>query len=187
MKSGIVFLSVGVVLILFGIIGFAWYSSVYNMGNSSEQNIITLYKQSESKLSNYATSITEIAQVPEKYKNDLTEIIKTTMQGRYGENGMSDSAVMNFIHENNINLDSTVYINMQNAMIAGRKEFQISQERVMDACRAYKNELGSFLTGKILRSAGYPTIDLNEYCEIVSDNKTRDTFKTKTQEPVKIQ
>ena len=57
----------------------------------------------------------------------------------------------------------------------------------MDACRAYKNELGSFLTGKILRSAGYPTIDLNEYCEIVSDNKTRDTFKTKTQEPVKIQ
>lgn len=174
-------------LAIAGIIAFSTYSSVYNMGNTSEQNIIALQKQSESKLSNYATSIAEISQVPTKYKNDLVEVIKATMSGRYGENGMSDNAVMNFVQENNLQLDSTVYINMQNAMNAGRKEFQISQERLMDACRLYKNELGSFVTGKILSSAGYPKIDLKNYCEVVSDAQTKKTFDTKIQEPIKIQ
>lgn len=178
-----------VAVVIFTIIGFQVYSSIYNMGNASEKNIKALHKQSESTLSNYATTIAEIAQVPNKYKKDLIEVIKTTMQSRYGENGAGGNnkdLIAQFVTENNLQLDSSVYLNMQNAMISGRKEFRISQEKVVDACRDYEQELGTFVTGKILRFAGYPKIDLKPYCEVVSDAQTQEVMKTKIQQPVKI-
>ena len=128
MKMGLVALAIFGVL---GLIGFQVYSSTYNMANSYEQQIDNLQKKSKSTLSNYATQMVEIAQVPNKYKSDLIDVIKATMSGRYGnhsvgEDGKENSPVMQFIKEQNLQLDSKLYLNLQNSMVAGRREFKIS-------------------------------------------------------------
>ena len=189
MKMGLVALAIFGVL---GLIGFQVYSSTYNMANSYEQQIDNLQKKSKSTLSNYATQMVEIAQVPNKYKSDLIDVIKATMSGRYGnhsvgEDGKENSPVMQFIKEQNLQLDSKLYLNLQNSMVAGRREFKISQDKLMDACRNYKTKLGSFVSGSLLKMQGYPKLDLNNYCTVVSDTTTKNTFETKEQKPISIQ
>lgn len=184
MRAIIVFISSFVVL---GLLLFFFYSSTHNNANNHEQVISNLQKQSESTLSNYTTSIAELAQIPTKYKNDLIEIIKANMQGRYGSDEQGSKAVVQFMQEQNLQVHPDVYLNMQNAMISGRREFKISQDKLMDACKNYKTELGSFATGTLMRTMGFPKIDLNNYCEVVSDAVTKETFKTKEQKPVSIQ
>ena len=71
-------------------------------------------------------------------------------------------------------------------MVAGRREFKISQEKLMDACRNYKTELGSFVSGSLLKMQGYPKLNLNHYCTVVSDSTTKNTFETKEQKPISI-
>ena len=186
-----------VALLITGLIFFMVYSSTYNMANSYENQIQNLQKQSESTLSNYSTQIAEMVQVPNKYKNDLLEVIKATMSGRYGHSVNSggdtvasvenNTPLMQFIHEQNLQLDSKLYLNLQNSMVAGRREFKISQDKLMDACRGYKTELGSFVTGSLLRMQGYPKLNLDDYCNVISDTNTRNTFETKTQQPIKIE
>ena len=186
-----------VALLITGLIFFMVYSSTYNMANSYENQIQNLQKQSESTLSNYSTQIAEMVQVPNKYKNDLLEVIKATMSGRYGHavNSGGDNVasvenntpLMQFIHEQNLQLDSKLYLNLQNSMVAGRREFKISQDKLMDACHGYKTELGSFVTGSLLRMQGYPKLNLDDYCNVISDTNTRNTFETKTQQPIKIE
>lgn len=189
MKNSIIVLAI---LFVVGLIAFQVYSSTYNTGNAYEQQIQNLQKKSESTLSNYSTQIAEMVQVPNKYKKDLIEVIKTTMSGRYGnhsvgEDGKENSPMMQFIQEQNLQLDSKLYLNIQNSMVAGRNEFKISQEKLIDACRNYKTELGSFVTGSLLKMQGYPKIDLEKYCNVVSDATTKQTFETKEQKPISIE
>ena len=87
MKNSIIVL---VILFVVGLIAFQVYSSTYNTGNAYEQQIQNLQKKSESTLSNYSTQIAEMVQVPNKYKKDLIEVIKTTMSGRYGNHSVGE-------------------------------------------------------------------------------------------------
>lgn len=170
------------VLLAVGLISFQFYNSYYSLGNSTEKNIESLNQKSESVLSNFSTSILELTKVSDKYKDDLKEVIKQSLQGRYGEDG--SKAVFQFLQEQNLNLDSNLYLNIQNALIAGRKEFKNSQERIIDVCKQYKTELDGLVSGAMLRFMNYPKIDLKDKCEIISDEQTRETFKTKTQKSV---
>lgn len=179
MKKIVVLIAILVALV--GII-FQFYNSHYNLGNQTEKNIESLVQKSESVLSNFSTNIVEMSNVTDKYKNDLAELIKLTLQGRYGENG--SQAVFQFLHEQNMAPDSKMYLNIQNALIAGRAEFKTSQERIVDVCKQYKIELDSLVSGTMLRLIGYPKIDLKNACEIVSDEKTKEIFKTKNQKPI---
>lgn len=174
-----------VILAVFGLIAFFSYSSTYNMAVASEESIQNLQRKSESVLSNYTIGIQEMAQVPAQYKKHLEEIVKASMEGRYGENG--SKAVQQFLVEQNIPFNDKLYLNLQNSMAAGRREFQNSQQRLMDACRNYKLEINSFMTGKLLAIQGFPKINLENYCEVVSDAQTKKAFETKQQQPVKIE
>ena len=89
------------------------------------------------------------------------------------------------MQEQNLNLDSNLYLNIQNRLISGRQEFKNSQEMIVDACKQYKIELDGLISGAMLRLFGYPKMDMDS-CKVISDEKTRETFKTKTQQPLTI-
>ena len=173
-----------ILFVVLSIIGFQIVNSYYQLGNNSEKTIESLYAKSESTLSNFTTEILELTQVTGKYKEDLSQIIKESLQGRYGENG--SQAVFQFLKEQNLNLDSNLYLNLQNRIIAGRSEFKNSQEKILDVCKQYKIELDGLFSGPVLRIFKYPKIDLKEYCTIVSDEQTKETFKTKIQKPIQL-
>ncbi|QPB12227.1 hypothetical protein [Providencia phage PSTCR5] len=172
------------VLIVGGLGIFAGYVSTSNEATRMENNIVRLDKESENKLSNYTVKIGEIIQVPEMYKNDLKEVIKETFQGRYGADG--SKAVFQWIQERNLNLDSALYLNIQHEITAGRNEFAIAQNRKLEQCATYRNQLEYFWKGRFLAFAGFPKKDIDSLCEIVSDARTQGIFETRVQESIKF-
>lgn len=178
---GIFALWVGSLILLIGL-PIMLYTSNHDTSVSYETNIENLHKKSEIELSNYTMKIMEMVQVTDKYKSDLEVIIKASIEGRYGDDG--SKALTSFIQENNLPLDSAMYLNIQNAIVAGRNEFKIHQSRTMEMCAEYKKHLGYFLSGTLSKMSGFPKMDMKHYCEPVSDKKTKEAFETKEQTPL---
>ena len=173
---------VGLVILIISI--FTMYVNYSNAGNRSEKQIEKLYNNSQSVLSNYTMTIVETTKVSTKYRKDLEDIIKATMSGRYGEDGIE--SVVTFLQEQNLQLDSKMYTNIQNTMIAGRKDFLNSQNLLMDACASYKTSLDNVVSGMFLRFAGYPKTNLQEKCTPITDEHTDASFKSKKQKAIDV-
>jgi hypothetical protein len=181
MKLGII-LSFAL-LVLVAIVGVSSYVSAANYGNASEQSLDAKVSDSQNILANYTTSIAEMVQVPEMYKKDLGDIIDKTFKGRYGDDG--SKAMVQFIKEQNLNLDPSMYKNIQEKMEAGRNEFKDSQTALIDLKRSYKTSLGSVWEGFWLARAGYPKMDLNKIQPVINDH-TDQAFKTHRDEGIKL-
>lgn len=184
MSAGVIILIV-LAIILTPIIAAGMYAvSVNNTNVEFESKIQAFNKASESTLSNYTLKIQDMAQVPNMYKDDLMGVIDKTFQGRYGSDG--SRAVVQFMNERNIPLDSSLYKNLQIAMEAGRNEFNLSQTRKFDVCSGYQNQLGYAMSGMTSRILGFPRIDIKKECQVVSDSDTRKAFDTGIAEKTKL-
>jgi Na+-transporting NADH:ubiquinone oxidoreductase subunit NqrC len=159
------------------------YVSAANYGNRAEQDIKAAWEDNQNVLGQYTLKIQEAVQIPEMYKNDFKDVLTATMSGRYGADG--SKATMQWIKENNINFDSSMYTKMQTLIEAGRNEFQVKQTRLIDIKRGYSTNLGYVWRGFWLNMAGYPKIDLDKYRPVVAGD-TRQTFETGVQAPIKM-
>lgn len=151
--------------IIFGVSNYVKYS---NIGVTYEQQVKATYDDNKVTLNAYTTKVQEVAQVPDMYKKDLQGVIKQTFEGRYGADG--SQAVFQMIKENNLNLDPTMYRQIQQVMESGRNEFKTSQKQLIDVTRNYEASLNYVWSGFWLNLAGYPKINLNEYKIIVTDD-----------------
>lgn len=181
MKAVLAVLAIVVVLIV-TIVGSI--SSVYNTAVRYETNIKKLDEASKNTLSAYTLKVREMAQVPAMYKKDLESIIKQTFEGRYGKDG--SKAVMQFITENNLQFDSSMYKNLQVVMQSGRDEFKLSQDRKLDICADYENKRGQLISGFFLQALGFPKQDIDNKCKIVLDAETNETFLKHEAKPIKL-
>lgn len=170
-----------VVILVVGVI-MAWVSAA-NYGNRAEADIKAVWENNQNILGQYTLKIQEAAQVPEMYKNDFKEVVTAAMQGRYGADG--SKATFQWIKENNLTFDSSMYNKMQTLIEAGRNEFQTNQTRLVDTKRVYVTSLGSIPRGWFLSMAGYPKIDLDKYRPVVAGD-TRQIFESGVQAPVKL-
>ena len=181
MKLGLIISGIFLALILL-VCGSA-YIGAANYGNASEQALQAKLSDSQNILANYTTSIAEMIQVPEMYKKDLGDIIDKTFKGRYGDGG--SKAMFQFIKEQNLNLDPSMYKNVQQKMESGRNEFKDSQTALIDYKRSYMTSLGSFWDGFWLKRAGYPKMDLAAIQPVINDH-TAEAFKTHRDEGIKL-
>ena len=149
------------------------FISYYNQAVDMETSIEAQYNDNRNVLSATTTKIMEMAQVNDMYRDDLREIVEATFQGRYGDNG-SQSA-WQWIQEQNPQLDSSVYTNLQATIEAGRNEFKTSQTRLTDYRRQYNKLLRSAVSGFILNILGFPKIDLDKY-NIIVEGSVQERF-----------
>lgn len=159
------------------------YVSNFNRAVDLEEQVKAQHEDLRNTMSNYTLKIQEMVQVTDMYKDDLREIVETTFTGRYGEDG--SKAMFQWIQEQNIQLDPSVYKNIQVTMESGRTEFQNKQTRLLDTKRIYSKELNSLVSGFFMKLAGKPDIDLDNY-NIIVDNTTKQKFKTGTDSAVKL-
>lgn len=159
------------------------YVSYHNQAVQSEESIVAQYDNGRNVLSNTTTRILEMAQVNEMYRDDLRDIVEATFEGRYGDDG-SNSA-WQWIQEQNPELDSAVYTNLQATIESGRNEFKTAQTRLLDYRRQYKQSLNQFVSGFFMNLAGFPKIDLDEYDIIVEDG-VQGRFDNKKDEVLQI-
>lgn len=181
MKKGIIF-TLLIVLVIVGVL-IAWgVGSVYSARNyavETENVLEAEYKDMENILAQYSLKVTEVAQVPGMMKDDLAEVSREAMSGRYGENG--SQAVFQWIQENYPGqIDPQLYRQIQQVMEAGRNKFENAQTKLIDTLRAYKSTLEKNLPlqrGWWVSIAGYPKDDLDDY-RIISSEYAQESFET---------
>lgn len=180
MKTGLI---AAIVLGAFVGTGVVSYVSAYNTANRMERSIVATDENNRNILAQYGNRIAEAAQVPAMQRDDLTAVVTAALEGRYGEDG--SRAVFQFIQEQNPQIDSTVYVQLQRMIEAGRIEFAAAQTKLVDQKRVYETSLGSLWQGTWMSVAGYPRIDLDEY-QIVSTARADAAFETGIEEPMQL-
>lgn len=156
----------------------------YNGFQDTKNHILMLYQTNQNKLSNYTMIIKEKLQISEKYENTLKEVIRQTMQGRYGDN--EETPLFKFIKEQNINIDTKIYLDLMNTINAERKGFALAQDERANACRLYNNGLKSFPSNIVAKVFDFKAEDMETYCTLVSDERTNEIFRTNLQQPIKF-
>lgn len=164
---------------LAGLLVFTTYVSAYNRANAHEQGLKQARSNSEMIFANYGPMIMEAAQITEMQRDDLVAIFTGANEARYGADG--SKAVMQWLTEQNPNLDQKTYVKVQQMIEAGRAEFKTSQTMMLDRKRAYETELNSFMTGAMMRFAGYPKLDLESF-KIVSTAEADRAFTSGRQD-----
>lgn len=159
------------------------YFTYYNQGVRYEQTIKMVHQDNKVILNSYTTKVQEVAQVPAIYKADLQDVIKGTFEGRYGEDG--SQAVFQMIQEQNLNLDPTLYRQIQQVMESGRNDFKTSQQKLVDVTNNYEVAQGLAWSGFWLRLAGYPKINMNDY-KILTTDSVEQKFASGKDEVIKL-
>lgn len=159
------------------------YITAYNSGNRYEQQIEAEWTNNKNILAQYGQKIQEATQIPAMQADDVAKILTGALDARYGSDG--SKAAFQWIQEQNPNVTSEVYVNLQQIIEAGRDKFENAQTRLIDLKRAYKTELGSFWRGLWLGFAGYPKVDLEKF-NIVTTGRAENAFETGVEEPLKL-
>jgi len=167
--------SVLMLAITIGGIAFSAYSSYHDLGNRTESLIQAEYQRSQNVMSQTATTVMDVAKIADNYAEQVHELVEATMQGRYGEDG--SEAVVQWIQEQNVTVDSEMYRDISRVVQSGRQDFANAQNRVIDVKRSYQTNLGGLWSGFWLNVAGYPKINLDDY-NIILDATTTEKFET---------
>lgn len=163
--------------VLFFVLSYPIY--IQNKAVGFESEIVASSEQSEITLSNLTMKVMEMGDLSTVYGDNVKEIINLNMVGRYGANG--NQSLNLFLKEHNITLDKEIYTKIQDVIVNGRDDFVKSQKDTTEKCRDYKNELKSFPSSYILNKLDFPQIDMNHYCNPISDKKTKKSFEEKEQ------
>lgn len=163
---------------------FGTYVSAHDSANAQEASLVAAKQNSESILAKHGQALAEAAQVPGMAKEDIVEIAKASIQGRFNPNG--ENAVFNAVREHNPMVDPKLYQTLQRMVESGRNDFQRSQEMMLDRRRAYETDLGSFWTGMFMRFAGYPKLNLADYRPVSTDRASKAFETGKEDGPVKL-
>ncbi|MFC1640430.1 hypothetical protein ACFL2D_00090 [Patescibacteria group bacterium] len=150
----------------------------------AEAGIKAQYKQNQNNYDNMWKKFKEMAQVPEMYTADLKSLYDGAIGARYGAEG--SKAAMQWIQEQNPNLDPSMYTKLQSAIEAGRNSFEANQRDLLSKKQAYEIVLNgnrALIAGIIV--ASYPTIDLDDY-DIVTSDDTATAFATGTANEVDL-
>lgn len=160
------------------------YISANNYGVAIESQLKAERDNNQNILASYTQKIKEAAQVPDMYVADLKTVTTAAIQGRYGANG--SNAVFQWLKEQNPQLDSKIYLKLQQIIEAGRDEFKNGQTKMLDTRRQYETQQGLFWRGMWLRIAGFPKVDMNQFKPVVIDSVVEAFEKGRESAPIKL-
>lgn len=184
-SNGLVVALLSVLVLVLGGLGIAAssYISYNNWGAAMDAQLKSEWTNNQNILSAYTLKLKEAAKVPDKYQSALKEIVTATFQGRYGEDG--SKATFQWIKENNLTFDASMYKQLQQIIESGRNEFKTSQTKLIDLKRVYEANQNYFWAGFWLRVTGYPKVPLSTYTVII-ESSTTEKFKTGVDAEVKF-
>lgn len=150
-----------------------------NYGASQENALTAQLDSNKNNMGQLTLKVKEAMKVAQVNNEDLNDIIRGAIEGRYGDEGTQNA--MLWVKENYPGTyDPALYVNVQQAILAGRTDFEFKQNQLIEKVRIYKNATDFFWSGLWLKIAGYPrsTFNWDDYKPVVAGD-TQQKFETK--------
>lgn len=166
---------------VFGIVGFfgiivlgiiiAAVSIIGSRGTavSLEEQVKAQYTSNQSNYDSMWKSFTEAAQVTDKQAAAFKDVYEEMISGRYEGD---DQLLFKMIQEQNPQLNQEVYTQLQNLIIAGRKEFDNNQKKMADVIREYN----TYIRKHFIMNAFFRFEELDSQDYIVTSERTENAF-----------
>lgn len=130
------------------------YISFYNGAVELENATLAQYQQNKNDYDNFWKTIQEMAQVPDKYKDDFQEVLVGNTSARYGPSG--SQASVQWLREHAVRFDDSQYKRLMTAIEGGRRDFEANQQLLLDVQRRYRDHLQSFFGRGWASIGGFP-------------------------------
>ena len=158
-------------------------SSYFSHANTSvdyETQIEFRVENNQQILGQGRLKVTEIASVTGLRASEVGEVWGKVMDGRY-KNGAGQ--MMLWIKEQNPDLSSDVYENIQREVGAFRDKFTAEQRKTGDICRGYAKFRRQPYSGFWVRVSGYPSAEYEaaggkKLCRLVTSKEAKEAFDT---------
>lgn len=125
----------------------------------------------QSNFDNMWKSFVEASQVTDKQATAFKEVYEDMITGRYEGD---EDVLFKMVQEQNPQLNQDVYTQLQNLIIAGRKEFDNNQKKLADIIREYNTHIRNhFIMNAIFR---FPELNSQDF--IVTSDRTENAFES---------
>ncbi len=149
--------------------------SYYNTFNGKEIEINAVDKDMQNVHASIYKQMKAQGMSVEKYGKMVVDALKVSMQGRYGKNG--SSAGMQWIKEQNPNINPKMFRKLQQIIEAGYNKFEAVQRKKIDMTDKYK-KVATNLPGLIFaKIMGFPRKPFDELGRIITSKETKQDFK----------
>ena len=186
---GLITAIIGLVLVGFlAIFAFTNFLKYQRIGVQSENEIAALYTSNQNHLGQLTLKVKESLGVAKLNNAELERVIRSSLEGRYGNDGEGAKQAMLWVKENYPGAyDPSLMVNVQQTILAGRTDFQAKQDILTDKVRVYKNQTEIFWPSFWLKLAGFPRSGFNfdTYKPVLAEG-TKETFDKKVDTGIEI-
>lgn len=177
-KPVLIFLSVFGFLTAIGFLILTLWAATHN-GEVGLRNAIKAKQvANQATFDNMVKQISQVAEVTEEQTRALKDIFLGHAAARTGEG--SDRAIMKWVTESVPNVDTGVYKNLQNIIVAARNSFTSDQVALLDLKREHDSMLAKFPGSLFL--AGRQPMDVT----IVTSSRTGQAFSSGKDDDTKV-
>jgi hypothetical protein len=169
--------------LLFGIVGFSYFSMMMNYRNEEAVLRVQIDKQTQVdqiRFDNTWKIIKDKAQVADKYKDAFKDIYTSIMTGRYGANGRQEGGFMNILQESNPKFDESMYHELMTTIESERKGFERDQKTLIALSEQHEILIKTFPSSFFLSDVQPIEIKL------VTSTKTNKAFDTGVDDDVDV-
>lgn len=179
MKAKYVGIAILVFLIVstFSVIGTG--IGLYNQEMQLRKQITAKQTENTSNFDNMWKKIKQSANVADKYKDGLKEVLAVYTEGRTEG---SENMLMKWGAEAVPNFDSSIYKQLNNIIVASRDDFTMNQKELIDLKREHDTLINKFPNVIYYRIMGVNEIDI----KVVTSSKTETTFETGKDDEVEL-
>jgi hypothetical protein len=167
-------------LVIVAILGLS-ISGIWNSRNTAinlEERITAQHVTNKSEYDAMWKKIVEMTQVTELQAKQFKEVYEGLIAGRYKD----ENLLFKSIQEQNPQLDTSVYKNIQLTISAGRDSFHKSQKDIADMVREYNVYVQKHIIMATITHR--EKMDANKF--IVTSERTSNAFETNKDDVIKI-
>lgn len=152
---------------------------LYNQEIRLRNQIEAKQTENMSNFDNMWKKIKQSANVADKYKEGLREVLESYT---YGRSDKSENMLMKWGAEAVPNFDSSIYKQLNNIIVSSRDDFTMNQKELIDLKRAHDSLLNTFPNNIYFKILKTKTIEI----KVITSTKTETVFETEKDDEVNL-
>lgn len=152
---------------------------LYNQEIQLRNQITAKQEENKSNFDNMWKKIKQSANVADKYKDGLRDVLSAYTKGREKE---SNQLLMDWTKEAVPNFDSSIYKQLNNIIVSSRDDFTLNQKQLIDLNRQHDVLLDTFPNNLYYKVMGIKKIDVI----VVTSTTTDNAFETAKDDDIKL-